>query len=95
MTLALDRMRELWEFTPMSAKAIGARLRCSKNSVIGQAHRQGWRPRKAPTREPTTIFDRLAVLHARMDAMLAETRPFVEDRAKVLVAADARRRTVA
>lgn len=89
MTLALDRMRELWEFSPMSASQIGARLRTTKNTVIGQANRKGWVKRgerhpKASARrqEASTIFQRIDALHAKLDAVLAETRPFVEDREK-------------
>ena len=87
MTLALDRMRELWEFSPMSAKEIGARFRTTKNSVIGQAHRGGWEPRRqSPGPEPTTIFERLDAINARMEQVLADTRPFVEGRKKMVIA---------
>ena len=96
MTLALDRMRELWEFSPMSAKDIAARLRTTKNTVIGLAHRGGWekhgeRHPKASARakEPTsTVFTRCDAWNAFMDRVLEETRPFVEDRPRVMRAVD-------
>ena len=82
MTLALDRMRELWEFSPMTASQIGARLRTTRNTVIGLAHRNGWekhgkRHPKASARakEPSTVFTRCDALDAALEAVLEETRP--------------------
>ena len=97
MTLALDRMRELWEFSPMSAKDIGARLRTTKNTVIGRAHRGGWKrcagspAHTCPPRGAfpiSTVFTRCDAWNAFMDRVLEETRPFVEDRPKVMRAVD-------
>jgi hypothetical protein len=92
MSLALDRMKELWENSPMSASQIGARYRTTKNSVIGQANRNGWQKRgerhpKASARpQPaSTVFTRCDAWNAFMDRVLAETRPFVEDRKPVVV----------
>lgn len=82
MTLALDRMRECWEHSPMSASQIGTRFRTNKNVVIGLAHRNGWekhgkRHPKASARakEPSTVFTRCDALHAALEAVLEETRP--------------------
>lgn len=92
MTLALDRMRELWEFSPMSASQIGAEMGVTKNTVIGHVYRKGWRKfgqrhpkanaRALPT---TTVFTRCDALEAALNAVLAETRPFVEERKPRLV----------
>lgn len=89
----LARMQALWEGSPeLSATRIAERFPgMTKNAVIGQARRREWKPRRASATEPTTMQDRLDAHHARLDAVLAETRPFVDGRPKVLVPADARR----
>lgn len=68
-------------------QAIGDRLGCTKNAAIGKARRLGItdaHPGSAIAisrrAAPTAMLDRFAALHARMDAVLAETRPWVEDR---------------
>lgn len=84
----LAEMRRLWETEPgLSARDIGARFGVSRNAVIGHANRRGWPPRRAVGPKPTTIFTRLAALHAGIDAVLAATRPHVEDRKPVMVRA--------
>lgn len=60
----------------------------SKNAVIGHRYRGGWKPRKETPREPSTVFTRCDAWNAFMDRVLEETRPFVEDRRKVLTSAD-------
>jgi hypothetical protein len=67
-------MRELWEQSlDISAARIAGRFSVTKNTVIGQAHRRGWAPRKIVI-EPRTLHDRMDEAHARMDAVIAETR---------------------
>jgi hypothetical protein len=44
---AVERARLLWA-EGLSAAAIGRELGCSKNSVIGMAHRRGFAPRPSP-----------------------------------------------
>lgn len=66
MTLALDLMRELWEFSPMSASQIGARFRTTKNSVIGQAHRGGW-VKRGERHPKASAQAKEAILPARRD----------------------------
>ena len=85
----LAPIRALWEGGPEpSAAQIAERFAgMTKNTVIGQAHRRGWRPRREPPPEPSTIYDRLAAHHAKLDRVLAETRPWVEGRKPVMVAA--------
>ena len=86
----LAQMRALWEGSPeLSAKAIGERFGVSKMVVIGQAQRRQWKPRReSPGAEPKSkIFTRLDALHARMDAVLAATRPHVEERKPLMVRA--------
>lgn len=81
-------MKYLWEWRPdLPAAAIAERFSVTKNTVIGQADRRGWKPRKEQTKESSTTFTRLDALNAKLDAVLAETRPYVEDRPKVNVAA--------
>lgn len=74
----------------MTAKQIGQELGVTKNVVIGRAHRRGWKRPGAvvPEPEPSNIFARMDALNAMMDRVLAETRPFVEDRLIVKVAAE-------
>ena len=90
-TDTLARMQELWEHAPeLSAVKIAARFdNMTKNAIIGQANRRQWKPRRERTTAPTTLYQRCDALEAALDAVLAETRPFVEGRPKVLV--DARR----
>jgi hypothetical protein len=81
----LAQMRALWEGSPeLSAAAIGARLGVTKNTVIGQAHRRKWKSRSGAHKP--AIYSRLDAHHAAFDRVLAETRPWVEDRKPVLVA---------
>jgi hypothetical protein len=68
------RIRDLWEGSPeLSATDIGERVGMTKNAILGLAHRGGWSPRIL-TEVPRTLFDRMDAEHARMDAVLAETR---------------------
>ena len=62
-TDTLARMQELWEHAPeLSAVKIAARFNVTKNTVIGQAHRREWKPRRERTTEPTAMQDRLDAL---------------------------------
>lgn len=82
----LTEMQRLWEQEPdVNSVQIGARLGVTKNVVIGQACRRGWAPRRVDY-EPTTLPQRLDAMHRSMDALLIETRPFVEDREKLIIA---------
>lgn len=82
----LDQMQRLWEGMPeLSAAAIGRMFGVPKNVVIGHRWRKGWKSRKPATKEPTTIFTRANELHAALDQVLAETRPYVEDRKKTVI----------
>ena len=91
----LDRMQALWEHAPeLSAARIAERFdNMTKNAVIGHANRRYWKPRRVAGPEPTTLNQRLDAIHAALDAVLAETRPFVEGRPKVMV--DARKELAA
>ena len=83
----LAEMQRLWEQEPdVNSAQIAERLGVTKNVVIGQACRRGWTPRRAPIYEPTTLPQRLDALHSSMDALLIETRQFVEDREKLILA---------
>lgn len=80
-------MQHLWEEAPeLSVTDIGKRLGVSKNTVIGQAHRRNWKRRRVTGSEPTTLHDRMDALDAALNAVLAETRPFVEGRQKLVIA---------
>lgn len=79
-------MRQLWESREMPARLIAERFNVTKNAVIGHAHRKGWEPRGSRTKEPTTLPQRLDALHAKLHQVLAETRPFVEGRTKLVIA---------
>ena len=64
----LEQMRRLWEGMPeLSAREIAAEFGVTKNTVIGQANRRGWKARPSPltlsrpTRENGII--------ARLDAL--------------------------
>jgi hypothetical protein len=64
----LEQMRRLWEGMPeLSARAIAAEFGVTRNTVIGQANRRGWKARPSPltlsrqTREKGII--------ARLDAL--------------------------
>lgn len=86
-TDTLAQMRQFWEDSDLSAKAIGKRFGVTKNVIVGQARRRGWKPRApSPGAEPSNVFIRLDAVHAKLDAVLAETRPFVEGRKKVVIA---------
>lgn len=83
----LDQMRRLWEGAPeLSARLIAEEFVVTKNTVIGHAHRKGWKPRKDCPKEPSTLYQRLDAHKARLDQVLAETRPYVEDRKKLVIA---------
>lgn len=83
----LRPMQQLWEQAPhLSAARIAERFDVTKNTVIGQARRRGWQPRRVTGPEPTTTIQRLDAINAKMDALLAEARPHVEDRTKVVIA---------
>ena len=82
----IAEMQRLWEHEPdVSAVEIGERFGVTKNVVIGQAARRNWLPRGGG-RKTTTLSQRLDALHSSMDALLIETRPFVEDREKLILA---------
>lgn len=83
----LVRMQELWENAPeLSAAKIAARFdKMTKNIIIGQANRRNWKPRRSPVTEPTTLHQRMDALKAEMERVLAETRPFVEDRKPTVI----------
>ena len=74
-----------------SDREIMAALGVTKNVVIGARHRAGIasnRDAASPTSmnwqdpwpEPQTLLDRMAALHARMDAVLAECGPTAQYR---------------
>jgi hypothetical protein len=44
---AVARARELWDLG-VSTREIGRQVGCTKSSVVGYAHRQGWPPRPSP-----------------------------------------------
>src|SRR5262249_54447842 len=72
-----DKIRQLWEETPLTAKQIAERFGLTVNTVIGRARRRGWlsfRPGFERGPAPKTLHDRLDAIHARMDAVLAECR---------------------
>ena len=80
----LARMQELWENAPeLSSAQIAVRFDTTKNAIIGHANRRGW---KRKTIGPSTLAQRLDAINARMDLVLAETRPFVEGRVKLVIA---------
>lgn len=83
----LAEMRALWEGSlELSATKIGARLGVTKNVVIGRASRGGWQRRGADLPPPPTrIHQRLDALHAALDRVLADTRPWIEGRKPVMV----------
>lgn len=83
----LADMRALWEGSPeLSAAKIGARLGVTKNVVIGRADRGRWNPRMNPNLIAlTTIHQRLDAIHAALDRVLADTRPWIEGRKPVMV----------
>jgi hypothetical protein len=83
----LEPMQQLWEQAPhLSAARIAEGFNVTKNTVIGQARRRNWKPRRVTGPEPTTTLQRLDAIKAKMDALLAETRPYVEGRKKVVIA---------
>lgn len=88
----LWQMRGLWDGGETAA-GIAKRFGISDKTVRQLAERAEWLSR--PTRAelgsppPTTLHQRLAAIHARMDAVLAETRPFVEERKPLLLRAEA------
>lgn len=82
----LEPMRQLWEETSLSAAQIAEALNVTKSTVIGHAHRRAWKPRKPWASEPTTIHQRLDAHHAKLDKVLADTRPHVEGRKKSVIA---------
>ena len=47
----LELARDLWD-EGLSAAAIGTRVGCSKDAVLGYAHRNGWPPRQVAERAP-------------------------------------------
>lgn len=59
----------------ISMSQVGARFGVSKSVIKGVASRRGWET-SPPTHEAPirTTADRLDALHARLDAVLAETR---------------------
>jgi hypothetical protein len=63
----IERLRVLW-FDGWSASECGAFLGCSRNAVIGQAHRLGWSHMPRRQRPPTSKARRL----------LGPTLPFPE-----------------
>ena len=63
-----DRILEMFE-QDLSLSEIARRIGCTKNTISGYVWRQGWSRKYAgPTSE-----DRMNALHARMDAVMAET----------------------
>jgi hypothetical protein len=64
--------RHLWEVEGLSGGEIGIRLGLTKNTIAGMAHRGEWMAR-GPRSLPTTVFQRCDALHAKLDAVLAET----------------------
>jgi hypothetical protein len=85
--ITLIQMQQLWEHAPeLTAARIAERFAdMTKNTVIGQAHRRGWQPRRKRY-EPSTVYTRCDALDAVLDAVLAETRPHVEGRTKLIIA---------
>ena len=79
----LAQMRRLWDERPeLSAAKIGERFGITGDAVKGLALRRGWAPRGTPREraEPRTTFaQRIDAMHARMDEMLAATRPLPLD----------------
>lgn len=76
-----QHIKELWE-KGVTAEKIGRLYGVSKNTIIGMVHRAKWKreepdnviklPSKAKTNPHTPLFnERLARLHANMDAVLA------------------------
>lgn len=94
--------KRLWHDTDETAAAIGKRLGVSKSTIIGIAARDGWlerqggrRPRGGPpplrvrddSDRPSTVFDRMAALHAMMDRVLDESREAIKRSPSVFVPA--------
>lgn len=75
----------------LSYAAIGTTMGVSKNTAQSKANRLGLAASHpnafGPTKKPATIFARLDALHATLDQVLAETRPWVEDRKPAMVRA--------
>lgn len=71
----LPEMRRLWEECPeLRARAIGVLLGVTKNTVIGQAHRRGWKLRgELRSASEATMQGRLDALHADLDRVLVAT----------------------
>jgi hypothetical protein len=70
--------KRLWQDTELPASAIAARIGTTKNTILGLGlvHRRGWGNRadwRGP--EPTTLFDRMDVLEANLNAVLAAYPP--------------------
>ncbi len=81
----IDRLRAAWN-DGKTTQAIADELGITTNAVVGQAYRLGL-PRHVRRRggrrgktvlafepEPSTIFERLNVLHAALDQVLRETQ---------------------
>ncbi len=69
----------------VSYRDIGRRLGCSKCAAVGKARRLGINPGGAAGPEPRTLRDRMDALHAKLDAVLAATRPHVEARPRLVL----------
>jgi len=85
----LARMQALWENAPeLSSAQIAVRFDMTKNAIIGHANRRGWKPRGSQRKTVglSPLAQRLDAINARMDLVLAETRPFVEGRVKLVIA---------
>jgi len=83
------RMRELWEEGRLSSGQIAAELGTTLHTVKGIVRRRGWirgdppegkyRPTSPSVQlqrepRPSTLFERLAEVHAKFDRLVAETR---------------------
>lgn len=77
-------LRHAWENSKLTASEIGRLYGISKNTIIGLARRNGWRPRGDLLGPPVpTMLDRLAALNAAMDKLMVETgAALAKDRAR-------------
>lgn len=72
----VETIRRLWDETDISATMIGEQFGMTKNAIIGMASRGNWRQRqRGGDNRPSTLADRMGVLHAMMDRVLRENPP--------------------
>ena len=75
----LETVRQLWDDTDMTAEQIGVEVGLTRNAVAGLAHRHNWQVRGVLGDRrgvaKTTLQQRMDVLNAMMDRVLAENPP--------------------